>query len=171
MSTVLVTHLIDAAEILDLANYVGVDTIQIHGLVDRATVAAVFAKAQGRRITKAVHVLGPEAVDNALDVAASCHAIQLDSRTSDRLGGTGRTHDWSISRQIADTLRERERPVILAGGLQPENVVAAVRSVRPFAVDVNSGVENAQGDKVPERCTAFVSRAREALTQSAIAAA
>jgi phosphoribosylanthranilate isomerase len=171
IATVLVTHLEDAGEILDLAEHIDPDTIQVHGLVTRATAAAVFERAQGRRITKAVHVVGPDAVTEALQLADACHAILLDSRTTERLGGTGRTHDWSTSRQIADALRARGRPVILAGGLRPGNVGDAVRAVRPFAVDVNSGVEDAGGDKDPELCAAFVARARDALAQSAVPAA
>lgn len=171
VSTVLVTHLEDAEEILALAAHVGADTIQVHDLVSIDTLAPVFKRAQGRRVIKAIHVLGPEAVAGALEVADVCDAVVLDSRTSDRLGGTGHTHDWSISRQVADALRDRGRAVILAGGLRPENVGDAVRAVRPFAVDVNSGVEDTRGDKVPERCSAFVSRAREALAPSATAAA
>jgi phosphoribosylanthranilate isomerase len=171
VSTVLVTHLTDAGEILHLAEHVGVDTIQVHGLVTPETVARVAELAGGRRVIKAVHVLGPEAVEEAVALVDICDAVLLDSRTSDRLGGTGRTHDWSISRQIADALRDRGRPVILAGGLRPENVADAVRAVRPFAVDVNSGVEDASGDKVLKRCLAFVSRSRDALAQAAIAAA
>lgn len=163
VSTVLVTHLQDGGEILELADHVGVDTIQVHGVVDSATTTEVFERAAGRRIIKAVHVPGAEALTEALELADLCHAILLDSRTSDRLGGTGRTHDWAISRQISDALRARGRPVILAGGLRPENVAKAVGAVRPFAADVNSGVEDQQGDKLLERCAAFVSRARDAL--------
>lgn len=171
VSTVLVTHLEDAGEILRLADHVGVDTIQVHGLVSPETVARVAELAGGRRVIRAVHVVGPAAVDDALELVDLCDAVLLDSRTSDRLGGTGRTHDWSISRQVADALRDRGRPVILAGGLRPENVADAVRAVRPFAVDVNSGVEDSNGDKVLDDCAVFVSRSRDALAQTAIAAA
>jgi phosphoribosylanthranilate isomerase len=171
VSTVLVTHLVDADEILRLADHVGVDTIQVHGLVTRETVSEVLARASGRRIVKAVHVLGPSAVNDALQFADVCDAVLLDSRTGERLGGTGRTHDWSISRQVADALRQLGRPVILAGGLRPENVADAVRAVRPFAVDVNSGVEDANGDKLLEQCRVFVSRSRDALAQATVAAA
>jgi phosphoribosylanthranilate isomerase len=171
VSVVLVTHLQASEEILRLADHIGVDTIQVHGLVASRTVADVAERAQGRRIIRAVHVTGPEAVGEALEVTQVCDAVLLDSRTNNRLGGTGHTHDWLISREITDALMDRGRPVILAGGLQPENVIDAVRAVRPFAVDVNSGVEDCHGDKAVERCVAFVSRAREALGQSATTAA
>jgi phosphoribosylanthranilate isomerase len=160
VSTVLVTHLESAREILSLAEFVGVDTIQVHGLVDADTVAAVYAEARGRRVTKAVHVTGPEAIEEARSYAAICDALHLDSRTADRLGGTGELHDWSISREIVDMARGMGRQVILSGGLKPENVADAVAAVQPFAVDVNSGIEDEKGDKVLERALRFVSAAR-----------
>jgi len=171
VSTVLVTHLEDADEISSLAEHVGVDTIQIHGLVSRDVVAAVVSRSAGRRVTRAVHVEGHGALDEALTLVGICDAVHLDSRTSDRLGGTGRTHDWSISREISDALRQRGQRVILAGGLGPENVAEAIRAVHPFAVDVNSGVEDERGDKVAAQCEQFVSRARQALADAAVAAA
>lgn len=96
----------------------------------------------------------------ALQVADACHAVHLDSRTADRLGGTGRTHDWSLSRRIVDALAPLGLPVILSGGLHPDNIVDAIEAVRPFAVDVNSGVENEHGDKDAARSFHFVARTR-----------
>lgn len=160
VSTVLVTHLETASEILELAAFIGVDTIQVHGLVDVETVAAVLEGAAGRRVTKAVHVTGPEAIDDAKSYLDVCDALHLDSRTVDRLGGTGEVHDWSISRQIAELAQAVGRPVVLSGGLTPENLADAIAAVRPYAVDVNSGIEDDRGDKVPERAAAFVSTAR-----------
>ncbi|MEV2222092.1 phosphoribosylanthranilate isomerase [Nocardia vinacea] len=159
VSRVLVTHLEDAAAIVNLADRVGVDAIQVHGLVTIDTVRAVRKSAGGRKIIKAVHVTGPEAVDDAREAAADCDAVLLDSRTTDRLGGTGRTHDWSVSAAVVTALHELGCPVILAGGLGPDNVADAIARVRPFAVDVNSGVETATGDKQPEACAAFVAAA------------
>lgn len=161
VSTVLVTHVEDVEQILELAEMVGVDTIQVHGLVSHETLREVFARSHGRRrITRAVHVTGEESLSEALRVADACHAVHLDSRTVDRLGGTGRTHDWSISRTIVDTLAPLGLPVILSGGLRPDNVADAVATVRPFAVDVNSGVENEHGDKDAGRSFQFVDRTR-----------
>ncbi|MCA1674856.1 MAG: phosphoribosylanthranilate isomerase [Actinobacteria bacterium] len=159
VSTVLVTHLENADAILDLADRTGVDTIQIHGLVSHATVADVFRHANGRRITKAIHVMGSEAIREARRFADICHALHLDSRTHDRLGGTGKTHDWSISAQVTEEMHSLGVPVIVSGGLCPENVRDAVYAMHPFAVDVNSGVETERGDKDPKRVAAFVSLA------------
>ena len=90
------------------------------------------------RIMKAVHVMDMSAVETAQEVATYADAIILDTRTPERLGGTGLTHDWSISAQIVQSV---EIPVILAGGLTPENVGAAIRQVHPYAVDVHTGVK------------------------------
>lgn len=163
VTRVLVTHLEDAAAIVDLADRVGVEAIQVHGLVTIDTVREVRKTAGGRKVIKAVHVTGPEAVDTARQAAADCDAVLLDSRTADRLGGTGRTHDWSVSAAVVTALHELGCPVILAGGLGPDNIADAIARVRPFAVDVNSGVETATGDKDPDACAAFVAAAHGAV--------
>lgn len=159
VSRVLVTHLEDAVAILHLANEVEVDAIQVHGEVSLDTVRAVVAGARGRQVIKAIHVTGTEALDDAVAAAGICGSVHLDSRTVDRLGGTGLTHDWSVSAAIVQTLAHRRCAVILAGGLTPANVEVAISEVGPFAVDANSGLENATGDKSARQCDAFVSLA------------
>ncbi|MFB8281010.1 phosphoribosylanthranilate isomerase [Nocardia colli] len=161
---VLVTHLVQAKEIVDLAALVEVDTIQIHGLVNEPTVRKVVAGAAGRRVIRAIHVVDVGAVEAALRAASYCAAVLLDSRTADRLGGTGRTHDWSVSARIVEALAGTGCRVILAGGLTPANVHDAIATVRPQAVDVNSGVEDADGNKNAAACDAFVSSAHNALS-------
>ena len=159
---VLVTHLEDPDEIIELAAAVAVDTIQVHGTVTDDTVRRVQENSGGRRIVKAVHVTGSEAVVAAIRTAPYCDAILLDSRTADRLGGTGTVHDWSISAAIVDELDALRVPVVLAGGLNPINVAEAIARVRPFALDVNSGVEIPEtGDKDPAACAAFVRAAHD----------
>ena len=141
ISSVLVTHLTEADEILWLARLIGASTIQLHGLVAYDTVRRVVRGAGDRRVTKAIHVTGPEAIQDAQRFTPICHALHLDSRTENRLGGTGLTHDWTISSRIARQAQRSGREVILSGGLRPENVAQAIRVVRPFAVDANSGIE------------------------------
>jgi len=88
-----------------------------------------------------VHVTGPESVEEAIAVAAHVDAVLLDSGNQSlaikELGGTGRTHDWSLSRQIREAIAV---PLFLAGGLKPETVAAAIREVQPFGIDVCSGL-------------------------------
>jgi len=80
----------------------------------------------------------------------------LDSSKAGQVGGTGVVHDWSVSRQIVERM---EAPVILAGGLNPENVLQAVEEVRPYAVDVASGVEK-NGKKDPDKVSRFITQIR-----------
>jgi phosphoribosylanthranilate isomerase len=82
--------------------------------------------------------------------------ILLDSSKAGQSGGTGVVHDWSVSRQIVERI---EAPVILAGGLNPENVRRAVEEVRPYAVDVASGVEK-NGKKDPDKVSRFITQIR-----------
>ena len=82
----------------------------------------------------------------------------LDSYTPAQLGGTGNTFNWDLAFQA----RKLGRPIILAGGLTPENVADAVRKVRPYAVDVSSGVESAPGKKDPAKVAAFIQAAKSA---------
>ena len=95
----------------------------------------------GVKIIQVIHVRGEESVEEAASVAPHVDAVLLDSGDPSlrvkELGGTGRIHDWSLSRRIRESV---EVPVILAGGLDPDNVAEAIRVVRPYAVDVCGGV-------------------------------
>lgn len=158
---VLVTHQTDPSVVAALAQDIGARTIQVHGDMPSEGLAELRRLARGRRLLKAIHVTGPEAVAVAVTFAPLADALLLDSRTTDRLGGTGQTHDWTISRRIVEAVAPV--PVILAGGLNPGNVAVAIAAVRPAGVDVNSGVEDAAGAKDPARLAAFVSAAWAAL--------
>ncbi|KAA1247397.1 phosphoribosylanthranilate isomerase [Mycobacterium simiae] len=97
ISTVLVTHLPDPDEILHLAETIGVDTIQVHGDgVSADSMRKLWHRRRSLRIIRTVHVTGPCAIDAAREAATAAHAVLLDTRTTARLGGTGRTHDWRI---------------------------------------------------------------------------
>ena len=95
----------------------------------------------GISLVQVIHVSGLESIAKAKDIAPFVNALLLDtgSKSSQKveLGGTGRPHDWSVSTQIC---RQVDVPVFLAGGLNPDNVIAAIKQVQPFAVDVCSGV-------------------------------
>jgi len=89
-------------------------------------------------------------------------ALLLDTPQAGVYGGTGRTGDWSLSRKAAQEARRAGMEVLLAGGLTPENVAEAVRAVRPYGVDVSSGVEKAPGRKDHGKVASFVKAAIEA---------
>jgi phosphoribosylanthranilate isomerase len=95
----------------------------------------------GISIVQVIHVVGPESVDEACAVAPYVDAILLDSGNQKlavkELGGTGKTHDWTLSRRIRETI---DIPLFLAGGLTAENVAQAIQEVAPFGIDLCSGV-------------------------------
>jgi phosphoribosylanthranilate isomerase len=128
------------------------NTIQICDHLVRGTHRELKEALPGISIVQVVHVTGPESVEEAAAVAPHVDAILLDSGNQKlavkELGGTGRTHDWTLSREI----RERVSvPLFLAGGLTPENVAQAIAEVGPFGLDVCSGVRTdgkLNGDKL-----------------------
>jgi phosphoribosylanthranilate isomerase len=161
---VLVTHLLDPARVAALAASVGTRTIQVHDEMTNPDLRHLRVLAPGARLLKAVHVTGDAALGRALDYAVIADALVLDSRTADRLGGTGQTHDWTVSARIVTAVAPL--PVYLAGGLRPENVAEAVARVRPAGVDVNSGVEDESGRKDTRKMREFVARAKAGLRQA-----
>jgi len=162
VSSVLVTHLTDKDEIIALATRLGVSTVQIHDYISPADVAYVRKALPFCKIIKAIHIIDrEEALQMMHDFESVADALLLDSRTKDRLGGTGMVHDWNISALIVEQSRV---PVILAGGLTDENVYDAVMRVRPFGVDVNSGVER-NGWKAEDKVKKYVSEAIRAWNQ------
>ena len=165
IDTVMVTHLLEADKIAEIAQKLGVTVIQIHDDLDDAGIQALKTALPHIKLMKAVHVMGEDAVAHAqhYDSMPELDALLLDSRTHDRLGGTGLTHDWNISKAIVQACT---KPVWLAGGLGPHNVAEAVKKVRPAGVDVNSGVEDATGAKDPQKVRGFIDGAKGAVSAS-----
>ena len=164
IARVLVTHRQSSDEILDLAEAVGVDTVQVHGDISADTMRQIWRRRHPLRIIRTFHVTGDDAVAAAREAAPFSHAVLLDMRTPSRLGGTGLTHDWHISRRIAETLRQSGHRVILAGGLNKTNVATAIQVVRPYGVDANSRLKDANGRKDAVACAAFIDAATSATT-------
>jgi phosphoribosylanthranilate isomerase len=153
VNSVLVTHLITAEQVLDLHKLVPASTIQLHDEIAVEEVQAIRRALPHIPLIKAVGVADETAIDVALGFEPYVDALLLDSHTRDRIGGTGVVHDWSISRRIVAAVK---KPVILAGGLRPENVIQAFEAVQPCGVDVNSGVELPNGEKDPNRVREFI---------------
>lgn len=157
ITTVMVTHLTDPEEAADIASYMKVRAVQAHGDMDVRALRTLRSLLPGVLIIKTIHVTGDEAAFRARDFAAAADMILLDTAAEGKIGGTGVTHDWSISADIAESSRV---PVILAGGLNPDNVASAIERVRPAGVDANSGLEHEDGRKDFEKIKAFVNAAR-----------
>lgn len=137
----LLTSLQDAGAIVAQQRRCRVNTVQLCDRPRPGAYGELRRALAGVALVQAVHVTGEGALAEALEAAPHVDAILLDSGDPSRpvkeLGGTGRTHDWSLSRRIRATVSV---PVFLAGGLRPQNVAEAIRTVEPFAVDVCSGV-------------------------------
>jgi phosphoribosylanthranilate isomerase len=113
------------------------------------TAVEAVADGTGARVLKAVSAN----VEQAREYAPVADALLVDSRDATGAGGTGEAHDWATARAIREAV---DVPVIVAGGLTPENVAEAVRTVEPYAVDVSSGVERREGRKDHDAVAAFV---------------
>jgi phosphoribosylanthranilate isomerase len=113
------------------------------------------------RILRVVH-FGPEAAHHAAAIMAdkNVDAILVDSRTATAVGGTGVAFDWTSARETLFQSTEAGRRLIAAGGLTPDNVAEAIATLRPWGVDVASGVEMAPGRKDPRKVRAFIANAR-----------
>lgn len=147
-----------ADAVREVCGPLGIRTVQLHG-DEPPAVAEALADCC---LVKAFRI--GSAADIAAVAGYPAAAYLLDSRVAGRSGGTGTAFDWQLLRGVA-----WDKPVILAGGLNPGNVAQAVRKVRPYAVDTSSGVESAPGIKDAAKVQAFVAAARRALDGSATA--
>jgi phosphoribosylanthranilate isomerase len=143
----------DPEEINDIVDECGIDLIQLSGGEPWGDCLLV-----ARQVIKVVHVRAEDDVTSTLKAlqTGSAMAVMLDRADEKALGGTGIAFDWSVASGVA-----REMPVWLAGGLTPDNVASAVQTVRPWAVDVSSGVET-DGVKDAAKIRDFVRAAKEA---------
>ncbi|EHQ53278.1 MULTISPECIES: phosphoribosylanthranilate isomerase [Ectothiorhodospira] len=136
----------DAQWVREVLARVSLDLLQFHG-----NEPPDYCESFGLDYIKAIPMAEPVAVGEYMDRHPGALGFLLDSHGAGQVGGTGKTFDWSSWPDRAT------RPLILAGGLHPDNVAAAVQQTRPWAVDVSSGVESAPGLKDPERMTRFIS--------------
>ena len=159
ITCVAITYIDNARDAADLCRALGVAAIQLHGECPPREIELLRAAAPHLKIIRVVHVTGAEAVATARALERRVDALILDTYdpSTGRGGATGKTHDWEISRRIVDSVRV---PIILAGGLTVENVTAAIRAVRPWAVDVHTGVEDADGTRNLSKTRAFIERAK-----------
>ncbi len=138
----------DFAAVSRVLDRVPLSLLQFHGREP-----ADFCRSFGRPYIKALGMASAPEFDAAQREYRDAAALLLDSHRAGEAGGTGRTFDWA-------GIPASERPLVLAGGLTPENVREAVRHVRPWAVDVSSGVEDAPGVKNAERIQKFIDEAK-----------
>ena len=156
--SVLVIYPLSSIEAFSLCSQIKPDAVQIHG--DRVDLKMVSDILPNVKIIKSISVNQPDAEVKARQACEWADAILLDSSTKNKLGGTGVIHDWEISRSIIEAIKPK--PVILAGGLNADNVIEAITKVHPYAVDVCTGTEIRPGVKDPEKMQRFLSMVRKA---------
>ncbi len=141
VSTFLLTSKEDIKSIIEQQKRCHTNTIQICDRLTEGSYLDLKEALPGISIVQVIHVMGEESIEEAVSVSKNVDAILLDSGNQNlevkELGGTGRTHDWKLSRKIRESLNV---PIYLAGGLNPENITRAIEEVRPFGVDVCSGL-------------------------------
>jgi len=161
VSSVLLTSKRSPSEIIEQHLRCGTNAIQICDDLDPDGLDEVARALPGVDIIRVIHVHGEDSIEEAEAVSPHVGGILLDSGSKGgsvvELGGTGRTHDWDVSRRIVEAV---EAPVILAGGLNPGNVAEAISLVKPYAVDVCSGVRTA-GSLDSDKLQSFISRVRD----------
>ncbi len=148
------------AEASAVARRLNTDYLQIHSKFSAAQLAEI-KKLSGKKIIGVVAIPQKildrkEILDRAIGVSKVVDYILLDTKGSSG-GGTGLTHDWRFSREIRDAVN---KPVFLAGGLNPKNVRSAIEVVQPYGVDVATGVESALGKKDSKLMRAFIEAAK-----------
>ena len=160
VEAVLVTHIEDIDELERLLQQSGITTVQLHSEIAPSSVERLRGRLPDVKIFKSVHVISADSVAYPEAFEKLVEGFVLDSINvaTGQLGGTGKTHDWSVSRQIV--MRYPEIPIILAGGLNSENVRSAIEYVHPFGVDVNSGTKGSDGFKDARKMREFILEAK-----------
>jgi phosphoribosylanthranilate isomerase len=161
---VLITYLHEASEIAAFCHALGARIVQLHGDIERDELKRLKTLDPNLTVIKSL-VIGMHE-DKALESFVSGLSPFVDAFITDTFdpksgasGATGKTHDWRVSRRLVELA---DKPVILAGGLTPENVKRAILEVRPAGVDSHTGVEDSSGRKSREKIRKFVSEAYEA---------
>lgn len=158
-----VTYIADGAEAAAFCRTLGLRRLQLHGPVAAAEVARLRRMLPGLFLIKSLVVRAEgnlaELLDTMRELAPLADAFITDTHDPDTGadGATGRPHDWAVSAELA---RRSPRPLLLAGGLHPDNVRDAILRVRPAGVDAHTGVEGPDGRKCPHRLRRFVAEAR-----------
>jgi phosphoribosylanthranilate isomerase len=164
---ILITYLLRAEEILELAAYLGLGSVQLHGPIRLEEAVRLKKMAPDLWLIKSLVLRSDN--EKALfgelrtwaDLADAFLTDTYDPETG-ASGATGKTHDWEISKRLTE---QSSKPLILAGGLKPQNVRKAIAKVRPWGVDVHSGVEDRGGWKDRSLVEEFVRETREAFAE------
>ena len=156
----LVTHLTNANEIINLTKYIGNNVIQLHSDIEEAEVEKIKNNLPNVELVRLIHVANDGTICTDYNKMKYADYYLLDSFNlkTNQVGGTGLTHDWNKSGEL---IKELDKPTFLAGGLNPDNVLLAIETAKPYGVDVNSGCKNEYGKKDREKVRLFVMNAKK----------
>ena len=160
VEAVLVTHVEDMDELERLSQESEIRTVQLHSEIAPDSVERLRGRLPHLKIFKSINIISADSVayPEAFEQLVDGFVLDSVNLATNQVGGTGKTHDWSVSQQIV--MRYPEIPIILAGGLNSENVRSAIECVRPFGVDVNSGTKAPDGFKDPRKIEGFIQQAK-----------
>jgi phosphoribosylanthranilate isomerase len=158
VGSVVVTAPKSIDQLVKLCERLKPSAIQIHGK-EQLDSSKIRERIKYSQLIKTVYVTEDALNERVIEDLKTFDAVLLDSVSKGQYGGTGKIHDWTLSRQIKEAVAPV--PVVLAGGLKPENVKKAVLAVEPYAVDVASGVETSPGVKDHMKVRAFVENAKQ----------
>lgn len=138
IKTVLVTHLINGDEIIELSQFIGNDVIQLHSNIDESEVEKIVKALPNIKLIRLIHISQKGQICTNYKTMKYADYYLLDSFNleTNQVGGTGLIHDWNIDRELIEKLN---KPTFIAGGLTPKNVASAIKAAKPGGVDVNSG--------------------------------
>jgi len=164
---VLITYLNKADEIINFCNYLGCEIVQLHGDISKEELSRLKKSTPAISVIKSL-VIGEKKTSELKNIITELDEF-IDAYITDTFdpstgasGATGETHDWSISRELISLT---PKPVILAGGLNPDNVQQAILEVRPAGVDAHTGVEGINGRKDEAKVRKFVDEALKGFEQ------
>jgi phosphoribosylanthranilate isomerase len=145
-----------AADVVRIIRETNLNYAQLHGAFD--DLGMIGAELGCRRLIRSLRLKTEADLHDAAHACPNCGcaAVLLDAHVEGVMGGTGKTFDWNLALKASSL----GKPIIMAGGLTSSNVAEAVRTVRPYAVDVSTGVESAPGKKDPEKVKEFIFNAK-----------
>ena len=158
VKTTLITHLENADDIIEIAEFIDVDYIQLHSHLEETEVEKIRAALPDKKLLRLIHIGEDGKLLNDISKIKIADFYFTDSINlkTNQVGGTGLSHNLETDKMLVETL---DKPVFIAGGLNPENVAEAVRFCKPYGVDVNSGCRADDGSRDEEKVKNFVIQA------------
>lgn len=153
----LITHLEKAEEIIDLINFTGVNCVQLHSYIKENEVRNIHKALPNIKIIRLIHISDDEVTNYSKMKIADAFFTDSINKKTNQFGGTGLTHDYNQDKKLAETIG---KPLIIAGGLNSDNVVKIIKKVKPYGVDTNSGCKGKNGNMDYKKLREFCNKCR-----------